>query len=56
MDSEKKAIEEKKVTKPSDNVITPKDMPSPAFRIGVTVVTLAILLIIGAIYYSNINL
>ena len=39
-----------------NNIITPKDMPSPAFRIGVTVATLAILLIIGAIYYSNINL
>ena len=56
MDLEKKAIEENKVTKPSDNVITSKETPPYPFRLGVTLVILASFLFAGALYYGIIKL
>ena len=55
MDLEKRAIAEKKATKPSDNVLTPKQTPSYAFGIGVAAVFLAINFLIATIYFGIIN-
>ncbi len=55
MDSEKKAIEEKKVTKPSDNVLTPEQTPSYSFGLPLVLLLLAIGLLVASIYFGILN-
>ena len=55
MDSEKKAIEEKKVTKPSDNVLTPDQTPSYEFGTAIVLVVLSIGLLVASIYFGILN-
>jgi hypothetical protein len=55
MDSEKKAIEEKKVTKPSDNVLTPEQTPSYSFGLPLVLSLLAIGLLVASIYFGILN-
>ncbi len=43
---------EKKVTKPSDNVITPEEKPSFEFGLFLLVVILGISLLIGSLYFG----
>lgn len=56
MDLEKKAIEENKVTKPSDNVLTPKNTPSYTFGITLTVIVLSIGLFVASLYFGILKL
>ena len=52
MDLEKRAIEENKVTKPSDNVLTPKDKPSYTFGLTLSVIVLSIGLLVASLYFG----
>jgi hypothetical protein len=56
MDSEKKAIAENKVTKPSDNVLIPDQNTNYEFRSAITVIVLAITLLVASIYFGLLNL
>ncbi len=56
MDLEKKAIAENKVTKPSDNVLTPEQKPGFAFGTAITVGVLTISLLVASIYFGVLNL
>jgi len=44
-----------KVTKPSDNVLTPEQKPSFPVRIAITLSVLAIGLLFASLYYGIIN-
>ena len=44
--------EEHKVTKPSDNVLTPEQKPSPAVGITVSVILLTIGLLFASLYFG----
>jgi hypothetical protein len=52
VDSEKKAIAENKVTKPSDNVLTPDQTPSYAFGSAITAIVLAVSLLVASLYFG----
>ena len=49
------AIEEKKVTKPSDNVLPPDQTPSYKFGTAIVLVVLSIGLLIASIYFGILN-
>lgn len=48
--------EEKKVTKPSDNVLTPDQKPSKPVGIAIAVSVLAIMLLVASIYFGILNI
>lgn len=55
MDPDKQAIEENKVTKPSDNVLTSNNTPSYSFGITLAVSVIAILLLVASLYFGLLN-